>query len=99
MRGSELAEAMAVPVDRRVNARESTSALDRATEMIVSTIGRFDGKDSTSYLEAYKAKMLISDIPEDRRLSGFPLVVTSSIHEEVLEIRGRRSGLGGHRME
>ena len=86
MRGSELAEAMAVAVDRLVNAREGTGALDRAIESIVGTIGRFGGKDATSYLEAYRAEMIMRDIPTDRRLSGFPRVVTPSIHAEVLEV-------------
>ena len=87
MRGSELVEAMAVDVDRLVNAREGTSALDRAIEAMVDKIGRFNGKDATSYLEAYRAKMLMRNIPEDSRLSGFPRVVTPSIHAEVLEVQ------------
>ena len=86
MRGSELAEAMAVAVDRLVNAREGTGALDRAIESVVGTIGRFGGKDATSYLEAYRAEMIMRDIPTDRRLSGFPRVVAPSIHAEVLEV-------------
>ena len=53
MRGSELAEAMASAVDQIVSVREGTSALNRAVEVIVSTIGRFGGKDATIYLEAY----------------------------------------------
>ena len=44
---------MASAVDRIVSAREGISALDRVIEAIVSTIGRFGGKDATSYLEAY----------------------------------------------
>mgnify|MGYP000244004130 CR=1 FL=1 len=55
MRGSELTEAMAVDVDRLVNARESSAGLDRAIEMIVDMVGRFNEKDATRYLEAYKA--------------------------------------------
>ena len=39
MRGSDLAEAMASAVDRMVNAREGTGALDRAIEAVVGTIG------------------------------------------------------------
>jgi hypothetical protein len=31
--------------------------------------------------------MVMRDIPEDRRLSGFPRVATPSIHAEVLEVR------------
>ena len=52
MRGSELVEAMAAAVDHIVNVSEDTGALDRATEAIVSTIGRLGGKEATSYLEA-----------------------------------------------
>ena len=87
MRGSELAEAMALAIDWIVSAREGTGALDRAIKAIVGTIDRFGGKDATSYLEAYRAEMVIWDIPEDRRLAGFPRVVTTGIHVEVLEVR------------
>ena len=66
MRGSDLAEAMASTVDRIVSAREGTGALDRVIEAIVGTIGRFGGKDATSYLEAYRAEMVMRDILEDR---------------------------------
>ena len=55
MRGSDLAEAMASAVDRIVNAREGTGALDRAIEAVVGTIGRFSGKDATTYLASYGA--------------------------------------------
>ena len=89
MRGSQLAEAMAAVVDRIVNAREGTSALNKAIQTIVSTIGRFGGKDATSYLEVYRAEMVMRDIPEDTRLAGFPRVATPSIHAEVLEIQAR----------
>ena len=56
MRGSELAKAMALAIDRIISAREGTCALDRAIEAIVCTIGWFSGKDGTSYLEAYRAE-------------------------------------------
>ena len=39
-----------------------------------------------SYLEAYRAKIIMTDIPEDRWFSGFPRVVTLSIHAEMLEV-------------
>jgi hypothetical protein len=87
MRGAGLAEAMASAVDRIVSAREDANALDRAIEAVVGTIGRFGGKNATSYLEAYRAEMVMRDIPEDRRLSGFPRVAVPSIHAEVLEVR------------
>ena len=87
MRGSELAEAMAVAVDQLVGAPEGTGALDRAIESIFDAIGRFGGKNDTSYLEAYQAEMNMRDIPKDRRLSGFHQVVTPSIHAEVLELQ------------
>ena len=63
---------MASAVDRIVSTREGTGALDRAIEVVVGTIGRFSGKDATSYLVSYRAEMLIRDIPEERRLPGFP---------------------------
>ena len=50
-------------------------------------IGRFSGKDNTSYLASYRAEMLMRDIPEERRLAGFPRVAMPGIHEEVLEVR------------
>ena len=81
MRGSELAEAMATTVDRIISAREGIGALD------IGTIGQFGGKDATSYLEAYRAEMVMRDIPEDRRLARFPPVATPGIHIEVLEVR------------
>ena len=87
MRGSDLAEAMPSAVDRIVSARESTSTLDRAIEAVVGTIGRFDGKDTTRYLASYGAEMLMKDIPEERRLAGFPRVAMLGIHAEVLEVR------------
>ena len=86
MRGSDLVEAMALAVDRIVSAREGTSALDRAIEAVVGTIGRFGGKDTTSYLEAYRAEMVMRDIPKDRRLARFPRVAMPGIHAEVLEV-------------
>ena len=55
---------MASAVDRIVSAREGTCTLDSVIEAIVGTIGRFCGKDATSYLEAYKAEMVMRDIPE-----------------------------------
>ena len=66
MRGLDLAEAMASAVDRKVSAREGTSALDRAIEAVVGMIGHFGGKDTTSSLEAYRAEIVMRDIPEER---------------------------------
>jgi hypothetical protein len=87
MRGADLAEAMASTADRIVSAREGAGALDRAIEAVVGSIGRFGGKNATSYLEAYRAEMVMRDIPEDRQLSGFPRVATPGVHAEVLEVR------------
>ena len=71
IRGTELDEAMAAAVDRLVSAREGTSALDRAIESIVDTLGQFGGKNATGY----RSGMIMRDIPVDRRLSEFPRVV------------------------
>ena len=61
MRGGELAEAMAVAVHCLVNTQESSSGLERALEMIVGMIDRFNGKEVTNYMESYKAEMLMQD--------------------------------------
>ena len=87
MRGSELAKAMAVAVDRLVSAQEIFVGLDRAIETIVDTTNRFNGNDVTNYLEAVKAEMLMRDILDDRWFSGFSRIVTPSIHAKVLEIQ------------
>jgi hypothetical protein len=87
MRGANLAEAMASAVDRIVSAREGAGALDKAIEAVDGTIGRFSGKNATSYLEAYRAEMVMRDIPEGRQLSGFPQVATPGILAKVLEVR------------
>jgi hypothetical protein len=87
MRGADLAEAMATAVDQIVSACEGAGALDRAIEAVIGTIGWFGGKDATSYLEAYRAEMVMRDIPEDKWLAGFPRVAMPSIHVEVLEVR------------
>jgi hypothetical protein len=87
MRGADLAEAMASVVDRIMSTREGVVALDKAIEAVISNIGRFYGKNATSYLEAYRAEMVMRDIPEDRRLSGFPRVATPGVHAEVLAVR------------
>ena len=87
MRGSELAEAMAVAVDHLVSAREGASALDRAIEATIGKIGRFGEKDATSYLEAYKSEIQMRNIPEDRRLAGF----VTGVGDTVPNRRGVRS--------
>ena len=63
------------------------SELAEAMASVVGTIGRLGGKDATSYLEAYRAEMVMGDILEDRRLAGFSRVAMSGIHAEVLEVR------------
>jgi hypothetical protein len=89
MRGADLAEAMALAVDRIVSAHEGANALDRAVEAIVGTIGRFSGKNATNYLEAYQAEMVMRDIPEDKRLSRFSRVLVPSIHGRSATSRSR----------
>ena len=85
MRGSELAEPMAVSIDHLLSARES--ALDTAIDATVDKIGRFSGKDATSYLEAYRSEMQMRNILEDRLLTVFPRVLTPSIYTEMIEIQ------------
>ena len=87
MRGLDLAKAIASAVDRIVSACEGKGTLDRAIEAGVGTIGRFGGKDATSYLEACGAEMVMREISEEKRLTGFPRVAMPGIHVEVLEVR------------
>ena len=54
---------------------------------MVNTIGGFNDNDNTNYLEAYKAEMLMRDVPKNRRLSVFHRVVTPSIHAKVLKVQ------------
>ena len=56
----------------RVNSRNDTSALDTTIELIDGVIGQFNGKDTMSYLEAYRVEMMIRDIPEDTTISHIP---------------------------
>ena len=86
MRGSELAQAVAAAVDWIVSAREGTGTLDKAVEVVVGTIGWFSGIDATSYLESYRAEVVMKDILQDRQLTGFPWVATLCIHAEVLKV-------------
>ena len=89
MRGSKLAEAIVAAVDRIVSACKGSCTLDRAIKAIIGTIGRFSGQDATSYLDSYRAEMVMRDISEDKRLVGSPQVVTPGIHAEVLEVQVR----------
>ena len=39
------------------------------------------------FLPAYRADLMMRDILEDKRLVGFPRVITLSIHAEVLKVQ------------
>ena len=58
MKGGELT--------RMIYAWESTVGLDRAIETIISASSRFNGKDVSCHLEAYKAELEMRDIPKAR---------------------------------
>ena len=87
MRGNEILEAMAVIVDCLMNASESSASLNRVIKNMVGSTSQFSGKEVTNYLDAYKAKMLMRNISEERQLNGFAKVVAPSIHIEVLVIQ------------
>ena len=87
MRGSELVEARAIVVDRLLNARESSTGLNRAIENIVGMKSQFNGKEVSSYLETYRAKMVMRDIPEERRLGNFDRVVARASTPRCLRYR------------
>ena len=50
---------MSKPWLQPLSALEGTDALDRVIEAIVDAIGWFGAKDATSYLEAYRAEMVM----------------------------------------
>ena len=83
----ELVEAIAAVVDRLVNTREGSSGLDKAIEMVMGLSDRFIRKYVSRYLDAYKAKMLMRDIPKTKQLSGFARVVLLSLYAEILEMQ------------
>ena len=61
--------------------------------MVIGTFGEFIRKDVSHYLEAYKAKMLMRDILEARRLTGFARVVMLSIHTDILMLQADNHNL------
>ena len=86
MNGEDLAMMMAAAMDRMLQERDNTAGLDRAIETIVGTMGRFDGKDVSRYLEGYRAEMLMRDVTAAKRLNSFARVVTPSLYGEILEM-------------
>ena len=59
---------MTIMMERMLRKRDNTIGLDKAIKKIVDANGRFDGKDVTRYLEAYKTEMRTMDIPVTRKL-------------------------------
>ena len=70
----------------------NTARLDKAIEIIIKTSNRFNGKDNSCYCEAYKAELLMNEIPEARWKSNFTRVITPSLHVEVLELQTESHG-------
>ena len=52
-------QSLSKPWLQPLSALEGTDALDRVIEAIVDAIGWFGAKDATSYLEAYRAEMVM----------------------------------------
>ena len=86
MNGEDLATMMVAAMDRMMQERDNTTGLDRAIETVVGTMGRFDGKDVSRYLEGYRAEMLMRDVTAAKRLNSFARVVTPSLYGEILEM-------------
>ena len=66
MNGEDPATMMAAAMDRMMQERNNTEGLDRAIEMVIGTMGRFDGKDVSRYLEGYRVEMLIRDVTAEK---------------------------------
>ena len=58
----------------------------KALKGVVDKIGRFDGKNITSFLRAYLCEMEVHQVPEDRMVETFGLAVVPEIRERVREI-------------
>ena len=65
-----------------IGGQSSTKAL----KGIVDKIGRFDGKDITSFLRVYLCEMEVHQVPEDRMVETFGLAVVPEIRERIREI-------------
>ena len=86
MNGEDLTTIMVVAMDRMMQERDNTAGLDRAIETVVGTMGQFDGKDVSRYLEGYRAELLMRDVIAAKRLNSFARVVTPSLYREILEM-------------
>ena len=71
MQGEDLTTMMVVVMDETMQERENTISLDRVIGTIIRMTSQFNEKDISRYLEAYKVRMLMWDIPEAKKVSGF----------------------------
>ena len=58
----------------------------RAVECVVERIGRFNGDDVPSYMQAYNKEMNARDVEEALRLEFFCRIAAPRIHAEVKEL-------------
>ena len=70
---------------RNSGSHEATKAL----KSIVDKVGRFEGKNISSFLRAYVCEFEVHQVQDDRMMQTFNLVVVPEIRERVREIRER----------
>ena len=58
----------------------------KALKGVVDKIGRFDRKNVTNFLKVYLCEMEVHQIPEDRMIQTFGLVVVPEIRDRIREI-------------
>ena len=64
-------------------ALNSSSGLEKAVENIVEKAVRFNGRNATWFLHAYKAEMLLQGIPDTLKLSTFNRLCTSTLQTQI----------------
>ena len=73
-------ERMMAIVEQMMSSRDNDASVEKALERVVEIEGRFDGRNITKFLDAYKREMNQMDVSEARQISSFKRVVTVGKH-------------------
>ena len=84
-------ERMMAIVEQMMSSRDNDASVEKALERVVEIEGRFDGRNITKFLDAYKREMNQMDVSEARQISSFKRVVTNNIQRRVIELQEGRT--------
>ena len=84
-------ERMMEIVEQMMSSRDNDASVEKALERVVEIEGRFDGRNITKFLDAYKREMNQMDVSEARQISSFKRVVTNNIQRRVIELQEGRT--------